>query len=160
MDTGRFGALVHEFLKAVGMTETPPPLDDLEFLSLEHDGRSCRVFPHETDDLLILEVEVLHIPVQNLGQESVNKAALFLHKINNAARFSNQIIAVITDDDALLVSKILPAQLATGESLCAELAMLVDAADQLASAWEGLMSAGQQKEDFGSQAPGSMLDRV
>jgi hypothetical protein len=38
--------------------------------------------------------------------------------------------------------------------------MLVDAADQLASAWEGLMSAGQQKEDFGSQAPGSMLDRA
>lgn len=142
------------------MTETPPPLDDLEFLSLEHDDRSCRVFPHEIDDVLIVEVEVLHIQKQNLGQESVSKAALFLHRINNAARFSNQIMAVITDDDTLLVSKVLPAQLATGESLSAELAMLVDAADKLESAWVGLVSAEQPKEDFGSQAPGSMLDRV
>jgi hypothetical protein len=126
-------------MNAVGQETNREMAEDVEFIQFESEGFVCCVFPHPTSEQVIIEVEVDFIDRRS---RDLGVALMELHKLNHSARLTNQIIASVTVDDSLIISKILAAADLSGDTLAAEMALMLDAAAKLKELWAGFIALG------------------
>jgi hypothetical protein len=155
MNQTLFISLVKDFLQATEIAAAPADLDDLESLSFDAGGLTCRVFPHASEDRLFIEVTVGHLdfpdPARDLGR------LLVLHSLNWSARFTSGVLASLSPDNELVVSKVCDAAQLDGARLAAEMALLLDCATHLQSVWEELAAPPGEPAAPPPGAPGQFV---
>jgi hypothetical protein len=151
MPESTFHHLLEEFTKSVGLDLEVPSAEDLESFEFTHEGTRCTVRPAGADDLVIVEANALRLDSLPVLERS--RAVRFLHGLNRAALSTNQLVATLSVDDEICVSKSLPLQSLTSAALADEMVSAVEAARSLARSLQILSQADNAPTEEPLQEP-------
>jgi hypothetical protein len=126
-----YHALVADFLKRSDLNQTPPSPEDLGKLSFTLGEFTCEVYPDEEQTRVTVQVMVTRL--DQLPSGTIPRALRMLHGINWIARNTTGIMASISIDDEVVLSKSLSIIQTDGILLGAEMAALLDAAVEMKS---------------------------
>lgn len=141
-----FLILTKDFLKEINidLDETPStPLDSIDFTCK---GFQCTVYPHPSEQLIIIEVGIMHLDPDDPNPDV--EPFIILHKLNWATRLTNSVMTCISEDDLLLISKSYPLVEMNGSRLAAEMAFMLDMAVNLKDTWHNLHDHSDPEQDF------------
>ena len=150
-----FHLVLSEFVALTG--GDPSVLEDNAEVRFEFDGMLAFIFAHPTQDLLVMDIEVMQL--RDPSSEPANlERFLLLHQLNSLTRFTHGAQALVNVDNMLMVSHCLSLQDLTGGRLSEGLDQMLDVASDLRSMWTDLRSlinvAGQSlHKTEGSAAP-------
>lgn len=134
-----YHSLVTDFLKRSDLNQPPPSPEDLGKLSFTLGEFTCMVYPDKEETHVNVEVMVTRL--DHLPSATIPRALRMLHGINWQARNTTGIMASLGIDDEVIISKSLPISLTDGAQLGAEMAGLLEAAQNLKSLLQGLPDA-------------------
>jgi hypothetical protein len=133
MEQAKFVELVNSFsnnLPDGNEQQMPPGLDRVSF---EMQGISCTIFPHPQEDAIVVQAEVVY--VDRVDPEPGFVATMTVHGINHAARMGTGIVAAVSPDNLLLVSKVCDATHLSGDDLAEMVETVAEAAKRLRQTW-------------------------
>lgn len=134
-----YHSLVTDFLKRSDLNQPAPSPEDLGKLSFTLGEFTCVVYPDK--DETRVNVEVMVNRLDQLPPSSVPKALRMLHGINWRARNTTGIMASLSLDEEVIISKSLPISLTDGAQLGGEMAAMLEAARELRTFLQELPSA-------------------
>ena len=110
-----------------------------------------RIFPHAIDagesmesNAIVVEADLMLLDLEN--RDVNHDRFLILHQLNEVSRLTTGIIAFITEEGMLSISKIISVAYLTGEILSQEVAVLMEAAEQLYDGWNHLAELSKATE--------------
>jgi hypothetical protein len=159
MEQTKFVELVKSFtenLPSGNEVEIPSGLDRVSF---EIQGSTCTIFPHPEEDAVVVQAEVVY--VNRLDPEPGFVAGMAVHGINYAARLNTGIVATVSPDNLLLVSKVCDAMQMSGDDLADAVGIVSDAAQRIRQIWKEIsetyaLAAGLAVEE----EPPNLMTRV
>ena len=159
--------LVQEFLAAVGSSITKEDFNKQEgVVEMSTDNLVLRIIPHALaenvtePDAVIIEVDLMLLDLDNC--EVNHDRFLILHQLNAVSRLTTGIIAFITQEGMLSISKIAPLAASNGKSFSQEVAQVMHAAESLYDGWNHLadLAAENSVDDEESDYQGRNLGSV
>ena len=125
-----------------------------------------RISPHALventvePDAAVIEVDLMLLDLDN--REVNHDRFLILHQLNAVSRLTTGIIAFITQEGMLAVSKILPLAASNGKSFSEEVAQVMHAAESLYDGWNHLADLAEKNgvDDEESDYQGRNLGSV
>lgn len=136
----------------------PPSLEKeghglIEFTA---DNLVVRTYPHAAGSAnnevttIIIEADLMLLDLEN--REVNHDRFLILHQLNTISRLTTGIIAFISEEGMLSVSKSLPLTIdLTAEKLAEELGVVIHAAEQLYDGWNYLAEIAEQEESISQE---------
>lgn len=138
------------FLAAVGSSITKEAFNKQEgVVEMTTENLVLRMIPHALNaenrtepDAIIIEVDLMLL---NLDNREVNHDRfLILHQLNAVSRLTTGIIAFITQEGMLTVSKIVPLAALNGTNVSQEIARVMHAAESLYDGWNHLADLAEE----------------
>ena len=158
---------IQEFLAAVDSSITKEDFNEQEgVVELETENLVLRIVPHALvenptePDAAVVEVDLMLLDLDN--RDVNHDQFLILHQLNAVSRITTGIIAFITEEGMLSVSKIVPLAASSGESFSEEIAQVMHAAESLYDGWNHLADLLEENrvDDEESNDQGENLDSV
>ncbi len=113
------------------------------------DNLVLRLTPHALNpenrtepDAVIVEVDLMLLDLDN--REVNHDRFLILHQLNAVSRLTTGIIAFITQEGMLMVSKVVPLVALNGSNLSQEIARVMYAAESLYDGWNHLADLAEE----------------
>lgn len=125
-----YHSLICDFL-AVSAPDQPLPTEDPGALQFTVEAVTCTVYPLEGGQQLVMQCPVTTLA--EVGPQNAASALRLLHGLNWASRDSAGIVALVDQEDRVLVSKTLEIRLIDAHRLEEWMARLLDAASHLAT---------------------------
>lgn len=125
MSQTAYASLIKAFL-ALSAPDEPAVTEDPGALQMTVDGHTCTVFPAAADGRLVLQAPVLELA--ELDPASLGAANRFLHGLNWASAVGTGIMAMIDDEDRVLVCSVHEIVTLDAPQLSERMAELLDAA--------------------------------
>jgi hypothetical protein len=159
MEQAKFVELVKTFTENFPSGNEQQIPSDLDRVNFEMQGTSCTIFPHPQEDAIIVQAEVVY--VDRIDPEPGFVAAMAVHGINHAAQMGTGIVAAVSPDNLLLVSKICDATHMSDDDLAETVETVAEAAQRLRQTWiEILENYALETESAAEEEPPSLMTRV
>ncbi len=159
---------LQEFLTAVGSSITKEDFNKQEgVVEMATENLVLRMIPHALNaesgtepDAAIIEVDLMLLDLDN--SEVNHDRFLILHQLNAVSRLTTGIIAFITQEGMLAISKIVPLAAPNGKSFSQEIAQVMHAAESLYDGWNHLADLAEENhsDDEESNYQGRNLGSV
>ena len=165
LSTTAYFQLLTAFLKAIGQAEAVEAINKEEGIVEWTVGNLIiRLLPHHSKkreelgepDSVIVEADLMLLDLEN--QKLNHGRFLILHQLNAVSRITNGIVAFITEEGMLSINKIVPLQGMDQDELASEIAVVIQAAEELYQGWNELARAQNEAEDS-SEEKGWPLDQ-
>ncbi len=144
--------ILNEFLTSIHVPVSKEDFEKQEgIIELSTETLVLRITPHvlaehETEpSSIILDVDLMLLDLDN--REVNHDRFLILHQLNAVSRFTTGIIAFITEEGMLSVSKIIPLSDLNRESFSQEVAQILHAAESLYDGWNNLADLVKENQD-------------
>ena len=158
MEQGQFIELVSDFVRDARIESVSQIPDDLDHVSFTSDEVTCSIYPHPQEDVLILEADVSRL--EPFDPRDGFRAAMALHELNFAARLRTGMVASISPENLLVLSKNYPAAKLTGQRLAEEVVRIVDAATHFRQTWNSILESGSSVPVSAESSELDMLNRI
>jgi|LauGreDrversion4_2_1035121.scaffolds.fasta_scaffold239708_1 hypothetical protein len=135
-----YHSLIRSFL-ATSAPDQPPLTEDPGALQFTVGGLTCTVYPLEGGQQLVMQCPVTTLA--EVGPQNVASVLRLLHGLNWASRDSTGVVAMVDQEDRVLVSKTLEIRLIDAHQLEERTASLLEAASHLATMLKASTQAGE-----------------
>ncbi len=140
---------IQEFLTAIASSITNEDFNKQEgVVEMATENLVLRIAPHALventvePDAAVIEVDLMLLDLDN---REVNHDRFFiLHQLNAVSRLTTGIIAFITQEGMLAVSKIVPLAASNGKIFSEEVAQVMHAAESLYDGWNHLADLAEK----------------
>ena len=142
--------LLQEFLTTVGSSITKEDFDQQEgVVEMSTEQLILRIFPHalhepatEEPDAAVIEVDLMLLDLDN--REVNHDRFLILHQLNAVSRLTTGIMAFITSEGMLSISKTVSLASLDGATLSQEIAHVLQSAESLYDGWNSLADLAEE----------------
>lgn len=140
---------IQEFLAAIASSITKEDFNKQEgVVEMATENLVLRIAPHALventvePDAAVIEVDLMLLDLDN--REVNHDRFLILHQLNAVSRLTTGIIAFITQEGMLAVSKIVPLAASNGKIFSEEVAQVMHAAESLYDGWNHLADLAEK----------------
>ena len=140
---------IQEFLTAIASSITNEDFNKQEgVVEMATENLVLRIAPHALventvePDAAVIEVDLMLLDLDN--REVNHDRFLILHQLNAVSRLTTGIIAFITQEGMLAVSKIVPLAASNGKIFSEEVAQVMHAAESLYDGWNHLADLAEK----------------
>ena len=141
-----YHSLIRNFL-AASAPDQPPLTEEPGALQFTVEALTCTVYPLEGGQQLVMQCPVTTLA--EVGPQNVASVLRLLHGLNWASRDSTGVVAMVDQEDRVLVSKTLEIRLIDAHQLEERTASLLEAASHLAT----MLKASTQAEEAAAHKP-------
>lgn len=141
--------ILNEFLTSINSVLSKEDFEKQEgIVEMSTETLVLRLLPHAflenaaEPDSVVVEVDLMLLDLDN--REVNHDRFLILHQLNAASRFTTGIIAFITEEGMLSVSKIISLASLNGKSFSQEVAQALHAAQALYDGWNHLADLAEE----------------
>ncbi|MFZ4116723.1 MAG: CesT family type III secretion system chaperone [Chthoniobacterales bacterium] len=155
LSTTAYFQLLTIFLKAIGQAEAIDTIDKEEgIIEWSVGNLLVRLVPHliaeqKTEeipepDAIMIEADLMLLDLEN--REVNHDRFLILHQLNSVSLITTGIVAFITEEGMLSITKIIPLAGLDQEALANQLGKTIKAAEELYDGWNGLADLAFRNE--------------
>lgn len=154
---------VQKFLAAVGFSITKEDFDQQEgVVEMATENLILRLVPHLLNpenaiepDAIIIEVDLMLLDLDN--REINHDRFLILHQLNAASRLTTGIVACITKEGMLMISKIVPLASLNEANISEEILRVMHAAESLYDGWNHLADLAEENRATNQESDASKI---
>ncbi|MBM3856839.1 MAG: hypothetical protein FJ390_02610 [Verrucomicrobia bacterium] len=157
--------LVQAFLETAHSSITKEDFEKQEgVVEMSTETLVLRIIPHALVEnevepgAAVIEVDLMLLDLDN--REVNHDRFLILHQLNAVSRFTTGIIAFITQEGMLSVSKIVSLASLNGETFSQEVAQVLHAAESLYDGWNHLADLAEENRDGEQESVSTNADII